>query len=775
MTAQQAGAWAWSVSQASTLTVTCPLPPGLADGDLVVLVVRHQGSGADPLTLPAGSPWVPLVNVAGATNQRAMAIMALPLPSAAAAPASVTLTRSTTAGRYVAHTFRVVGADLAAFNGGGSAAYVTAAPTYTVSAWSAADAPGLAVYAAAHDTVAGSPAIAGPATWAGGPSHLATTGSGGDSTATSTTWLSTALLRVADTAVPAGSATWNRGGGAGAGVGAVILDAPEPEPEPGLGARPAVSGREVTAPSSAEWLDASAVDTTTAPPSYTLTAAGAELRLPLEYLTPGRPYTVQLAASAVPAAGAAHVTLMLEGVARRLLPGVPAWLEWTTEAARPLVLEVLTVSTLTVDALHLVATAEPAQLERRALPADELSLEVLVPRPGADAFLLDTSRLDRAALDAATPWPGTFVLDTSRLDEGYLHVLELTEWWRPILGPARALSIRRGARTDGLVPVADAGTLVAEIPNALDPRELGVRRGTPVRAYHWPTRRPLFTGEILRAAVTPQRPGARLRYLATLEATDAVAQLAESTRYGALVGPGLTESWTARIERLMGSAPELSWRIVTALAPAAPSMANTVHETSLAEHLDIATASARGCWWVGADGVVRLCAGRPAGQPAALFTDEASTDPAAWAYVDAAAGWDTAAFVSVVELRNLGAAYTAADGSWAADDQTVSVANATLLASYGRRRGAATVNVAAGEAESIAAALARGQGAAALVTRVRVDALPAMARAAALELFTPVRAQLRGELREALAAEIVHTITPRRWHTEIGLLERTPA
>lgn len=767
------GTPAAAVSQASTLTVTCPLPAGLSDGELVVLVVRHQGSGADLLSVPEG--WAVLVNVASTTGQRAMAIMALPVPSAAAAPPSVTLTRPTSAGRYVAHTLRVAGADLAVFNGGSSAAYVAAAPTYTVSAWTATAAPGLAVYAAAHDTVAGFPAIAGPAAWTAGPEHLATTGSGGDSTTVSTTWLSTATLRVVDTAVAAGSATWNRGGSAGGGVGAVILEAPEPEPEPPA-ERPAVTGRAVTAPTSSEWLDASAIDTATAPPAYTLTAAGEQLRLPLELLTPGRAYTVQLLASAVPAAGASHVTLMLEGVARRLLPGPAVWLEWTTQAGRPLVLEALTVASLSVRELHLTATAEPAQLERPALPGDELSLEVLVPRPGAAAFLLDTSRLDRDALDAATPWPGTFVLDSSRLDEGYLFVLDLTEWWRPILGPARSLSIRRGARVDGLVPVADAGTLVAEIPNALDPRELGLRRGTPVRAYHWPTRRALFTGELLRATVAPQRPGGRLRYVVTLEAVDAVGQLAETTRYGAIVGPGLAESWPDRVARLMASAPEISWELVPATAPAAePSMANTVHETSLAEHLDIAVASARGCWWVSADGRVRLCAGRPAGAPVALFTDESSTDPAAWAYVHAAAGWDTGAFVSVVELRNLGAAYTAADGSWAADEQTVSVTNATLLATYGRRRGSATINVAEGEGEAIAAALARGQSAAALVTRVRVDALPAMARAAALELFAPVLAQLRGEQREALAAEIVHVITPRRWHSEIGLLERKPA
>lgn len=756
-----AGSLVTSSSQSSTLDAVVQLPAGALVGELVAVTIRHQGSGADPLSVPAD--WTPLINVASATNQRAMAVLVLPVTATTSVPATITLTRSTTAGRYVAHAFRISGADVDAFDGGGSSAYSTTAPTYTLSEWQAATAPGLAVYVAAHDVVAGTPAVASPASWSG-PAHVATSGSGGDSTAVSTTWLSTATLRVSTTTVPAGSATWNRGGGAGAAVGALIVD--KPPPPPAAVERPAVDGIDVRTPTSSDWLDALAVDASSAPPAYTLTATAGALTLPIDYLVPGKPYTLQLRASAVPAAGSSRVTLVLEGSARRLDPGDPVWLEWVTTSTRPVQLDVRGVDRLTVHELYLVA---PAPAGRG--PGAELSLELLLPRAGADVFVLDSSRLDRAALTAATPWPGTFVLDSSRLDEGYLYLPELSEWWHPVLPLARAVSTRRGSSVE-LVPVAQAGTLVAEFPNALDPRAHAIRRGTPVRLFHWPTRRPLFTGEVARAGVSPERPGRRLRYVTTLEAVDVVAQLVETTRYGAIVGAGLAESWRDRIARLLSSAPDVSWRIVPAVAERAPTMANTVLESSLAKHLDVAVTSARGVWFAGADGTVRICPGEPAGDDVALFTDTHSTDPLAWPYVDAHAGWDTDAIVSVVELTNLGATQDGA-GEWTAADVVVSVTDATLAATYGRRLGSGTVNVAAGEAEAIAGELVRGLDSGAAVSRVTLDAGAAMARASELELFAPVRAQLRGELREALVTAITHSIKPRRWSAGVELTDRS--
>lgn len=511
------------------------------------------------------------------------------------------------------------------------------------------------------------------------------------------------------------------------------------------------------------------------------TTAARQIRAELDMLVPGRTYTFTLRASANPVTAGAAVYAVLGGISKPLTTAYTTQ-TWTLTVDGPLRLDVPGITYLQVIQFTITSEVPAASLRRQELPGDVLSLEILAPRPGAQPFVLDQSRLDRDALTRRVIWPGTMTLGTGRLGQSYLAPPDLVRWWQPILGKARALTTQRGA-TGTLVPTAEVGTLVAEFPNDLDPRAYSIQLGTPVRLYHWRTRTLIWSGTIDRAQVQPERPGARLRFTTTLEAVDAVAPLAGITRYGAIPdgseatgGLGRSESWAARAARLMASAPGVPWRIATAASPAAPLMGATVLETSLAGHLDVLAASAGGCWWVDPDGTVALCPGTPSGAPVAVFTDTASADAAAWSYVDAAAGWDSAEVASVVAIKNHRAEYDGDKGEWGEANTEAEVSHPTLLATYGRNVQSIETNLYdpnGAAAEALGAALVRGQSSQAALTGVALDARPAMARAAALGLFQPVTATLRGETRQALAAAISHTITPHAWHTQVDLLERT--
>lgn len=420
--------------------------------------------------------------------------------------------------------------------------------------------------------------------------------------------------------------------------------------------------------------------------------------------------------------------------------------------------------------LTITATVPDAPA-RRPVPADELRLEAYVPRPGINGFILGTSRLDQDALNGGAPWPGTFILGTSKLSQAFLFQPKLVNEWRSILGPATSLKTRRGVTTD-ILTRAETGTLTAEYGNGgIDLRALGLSWGTPICLYHWPTRTPIFTGRLEDVQTVPQKPsrGRSQPAHVTLTAADSAAEAARTMRYGAIRGAGLTETWRARIDRLMTSLPDMPYEIVPAVTEYAPVMANTVHESTLTQHLDIAAASAGGAWWTSACGGYRFCPGTPAGDPIHHLADLGGD----WSPVEADTSWSWGDLATAVTITNRNA--VVGDSGWEAADTETTITDPTLTATYGYRATQVETSLqpTGGQVEALAARLTRGQRGAAPPRQMVLHALDRMAEASALDVMDAVTAEIRGEVQDVSLATVEHTITPKDWHTTIETIRRT--
>lgn len=163
-------------------------------------------------------------------------------------------------------------------------------------------------------------------------------------------------------------------------------------------------------------------------------------------------------------------------------------------------------------------------------PADHLRLELEQPAPGV--LRLDVDTLDGPAVLGA----GT----------GYA-------WTDTLASTVGTVSARRGGRAEGGALSVEVGTLTARL---LDVASDDVRVGQRVRLV-LADGRALFRGTVRTIALTESRDASGAwRTYTTLTATDAVAALVATTRYGAIVEHGhAAEALRARVQRLLGSLP----------------------------------------------------------------------------------------------------------------------------------------------------------------------------------------------------------------------------
>ena len=346
-------------------------------------------------------------------------------------------------------------------------------------------------------------------------------------------------------------------------------------------------------------------------------------------------------------------------------------------------------------------------------PCDVLSLQAYYPLPGFFGLRWNNARWNRASwtLGVAKPWAMTWnrnAWDTRAWNQGETNISQ----WQDILGPCTDLTVTRGVTTNGPAMSAAVGTLTAHAINALSPRATGLHHGTPIRLIHWPTRTAIYTGVITDLTITPHKPGSRVDYEVTLTASDNVARLASLTRYGAKADGGNgSEPWTARLDRLIKSAPELPYRIHDTATQTVPP---TVWETSLAKHLDALTASVLGSWTVDRDGTV------------SIRTVDDPTAANAWG--GSAISMDTTLPADAVERT--ARRYLAAAN---ADPAPSSV---SLVAAHDN-----------GPAERAAH----------------------MATAATFDPISAINIEWRGEDARALITQVTHTITPTTWKTRLNL------
>lgn len=414
---------------------------------------------------------------------------------------------------------------------------------------------------------------------------------------------------------------------------------------------------------------------------------------------------------------------------------------------------------------------------------DELSVEVYVDVLGLDLFRLDTSRLDVDVLHDAMvdESEGLFRLDRSRLNDAALSGVLPTKEWRAVLGHAREVRIRRGANRADLAPQMETGVASVTFVNALDPRTTpGLRPSAPLRVLHLPTGRPLFTGRIEDLHVTTSHGKATRRQtrFVTVTAVDAGHVYANTRRHGATTevnddGDAPPETWADRIHRLMRSAPDQPYVIDDDGDPGWL-LCSTVHESTLAKHLDLACASVRARWWVDADGVTRFAVRPHGAQTAARFTDVPSPDPLARSYTDIDEAFDTATLVNTLALINHERTPDPdRPGTYLAADVTYGpFVNITSRATYGPR---------AAELEATLDPPSVPAAGAAWVADLPRDVRPQSLEfeggrepefTASLDVYAGVDVVRRGTVYPCAVLTIEHTIVPRRWMTRLDLIER---
>ena len=447
----------------------------------------------------------------------------------------------------------------------------------------------------------------------------------------------------------------------------------------------------------------------------------------------------------------------------------------TTSLGTSLIIEVTGIPNGVVE--ELVIT-DDTPLPDNPRPCDVLSLQAYYPLPGFFGLRWNNDRWNRTSWTRGDAKPWAMVWDSTPWDTRAWNVGETNvSQWQDITGPCTEIAVTRGVTTNGPAMAAAVGTLTARAINALSPRATGLHHGTPVRLIHWPTRALVFTGVITDLTITPHKPGSRIDYEVSLTASDNVARLAAITRFGAKAGGGDgSESWAARLVRLIKSAPELTYQVHDT---ATQTMAPIVWETSLARHLDALMASVLGSWTVDRDGTVSIRVRRPR-TPVLTLTDADASNlrERIWSYTDINVAWSANDTIAHVTLANHGAKYDTEQHEWEADDADTTVTDPTAANAWGGSAVTIDTTLPARDVESVARrylATTRTDPAPSSVSLVAAhDAGPTdraahMAAAAALDPMTAVAVKWRGEDAPALVTQVAHAITPTTWKTTLTL------
>lgn len=447
----------------------------------------------------------------------------------------------------------------------------------------------------------------------------------------------------------------------------------------------------------------------------------------------------------------------------------------TTTLGTSLIIEVTGIPTGVVEELTIT---DETPLPDNPRPCDVLSLQAYYPVPGFFGLRWNNDRWNRASWTRGVAKPWAMVWDSTPWDTRAWNVGETNvSQWQDITGPCTEISVTRGVTTTGPAMAATVGTLTARAINALSPRATGLHHGTPIRLIHWPTRSLVFTGVITDLSITPHKPGGRIDYEVSLTASDNVARLAAITRYGAKADGGDgSESWAARLARLIKSAPELTYQVHDT---ATQTMAPVVWETSLARHLDALMASVLGSWTVERDGTVSIRVRRPRTHVLTLTDAKASNlRERIWSYTDLNVAWSAADTIAHVTLTNHGAKYDTEQGEWEADDADTTVADPTAVNAWGGVAVTIDTTLPARDVESVARrylATTRTDPIPSSVSLVAAhDAGPTdraahMAVAAAFDPIQAINIEWRGEDALALITQVTHTITPTTWKTRLNL------
>lgn len=195
----------------------------------------------------------------------------------------------------------------------------------------------------------------------------------------------------------------------------------------------------------------------------------------------------------------------------------------------------------------------------------------------------------------------------------------------------------------------------------------------------------------------------------------------------------------------------------------------TVYESNLANHFDIACNSVGASWYVGKDGVTRFRLPGAALPVAAIFSDD--TTPGARSYVDIVAGYDTRSTVNRIEATN----YGLDAGRVNEENETLIVENAVSQTNYGTHSTyfdmnlwtVAPYDVSFGA--RLTALLVSHSEPELLISQIIWNAQEDLPLANALEVGDRLTVIYRGTVQDSQIVAINHNITPTRWMVTFDL------
>lgn len=195
----------------------------------------------------------------------------------------------------------------------------------------------------------------------------------------------------------------------------------------------------------------------------------------------------------------------------------------------------------------------------------------------------------------------------------------------------------------------------------------------------------------------------------------------------------------------------------------------TVYESNLANHFDLACNSVGATWFVGKDGVTRFRLPGAALPVTAIFTDEPGES--VLHYVDVAAAYDTRELVNRLDVTN----YGIDDDRDNEENDNLIVTSAPSIDAYGVRSARLDTNLwdrppydetLANRLGAILAASAEPQ---LLIKSFRWNAQESLAIAEVLDVGQRILVRRRGVDQDSQIVSLSHDITPTRWMVTVTL------
>jgi|GEM_PF-1511038 len=195
----------------------------------------------------------------------------------------------------------------------------------------------------------------------------------------------------------------------------------------------------------------------------------------------------------------------------------------------------------------------------------------------------------------------------------------------------------------------------------------------------------------------------------------------------------------------------------------------TVFESNLANHFDMACNSVGASWYVAKDGITRFRLPGAALPVAAIFSDD--NTPGASSYVDIVAGYDTRSTVNRIEATNYGVDAERVNE----ENQTVVVEDSESVTAYGTRSVYFDLNLWDESPydesfdDRLADLLESHSEPELLISQFRWNAQEDTELASALEVGDRLTVIYRGTTQDSQIVAINHDITPTRWMVTIDL------